>query len=48
MATRPANVISTLCQTPKASRWHPFGAHGVLLALPLSLVIWGVIGTLLL
>jgi hypothetical protein len=48
MAIRPANVISTLCQTSEAPRWHPFGAHGVLLALPLSLAIWGVIGTLLL
>lgn len=24
-------------------RWHPFGAHGVILALPVSLVLWSLI-----
>jgi hypothetical protein len=48
MASRPGNFTSAPRRsigTP--SEWHPFGAHGVLLALPFSLAIWAVIGKVL-
>ncbi|MDE0879616.1 MAG: hypothetical protein OSB00_13285 [Sphingomonas bacterium] len=28
---------------PKKSRHHPFGEHGVLLALPISAILWAVL-----
>jgi hypothetical protein len=31
---------STDSKTPWAKRTHPFGEHGVLMALPLSLALW--------
>ena len=36
-------TASTGTKTPWAKRYHPFGEHGVLLALPLSLALWALI-----
>ena len=30
------------------ARWHTFGAHGVMLALPISAIIWAAIAALVL
>jgi hypothetical protein len=48
MASRPANFApASRRNTATPTEWHPFGAHGVLLALPFSLAIWAVIGKVL-
>jgi len=48
MASRPINFASAPRRNAEIpSDWHPFGAHGVLLALPFSLAIWAVIGKVL-
>jgi hypothetical protein len=44
MASRPGNLNLAFGRiTDMPSEWHPFGAHGVLLALPLSLAMWALI-----
>lgn len=48
MASRPGNFIPAprrIIEMPR--EWHPFGAHGVLLALPLSLAMWMLISKIL-
>lgn len=48
MASRPGNFIPAPHRIADMPRdWHPLGAHGVLLALPLSLAMWLLIGKVL-
>jgi hypothetical protein len=44
MASRPAHLPSHRAEPARPAKLHRYGEHGVLLALPISLVLWALIG----
>lgn len=44
MASRPAHLSSPNAGPARPAKLHRFGEHGVLLALPISVALWVLIG----